>query len=420
MAILKVKDENGIVTEILSIKGKSGKSPIIQDGYWWNYNDSTGEYENTGISVGNLISVGDTEPDTELWIDTSDTNSETIEITFDDNDNGKILINNGANTDWLKGKRCLAKKVNNSLAICYLDNNNSELFHDGITHAALDGSMGQWLVELPEYYFAIDESESGKHVLKITNVQNSGLDWSKRTYIGVTKGVIIDNKLCSVKGQSPTVNTTIQDFHKAALNSGVGYDIIDYETRCKLALMYFAKFSNRDSQDSLILGTSNITGTTSSLGNNTGNSTSQHSLFGIEDSFGNIWEMTSGVLYNENSCYVFDGYNVDSKPNEHRSFFIPEASGYINKIQLGSHGDIIPSELGGSSSTGFCDYGILQNTTGWNILLMGGNTADGTKSGLFAISLANDNSYSASDCGSRLQYKGNVIVIDDPNEFIAL
>ena len=34
MAILKVKDENGTITEILSIKGKSGKSPIIQDGYW--------------------------------------------------------------------------------------------------------------------------------------------------------------------------------------------------------------------------------------------------------------------------------------------------------------------------------------------------------------------------------------------------
>jgi hypothetical protein len=33
---------------------------------------------------------------------------------------------------WVKGRRCLAK----------LDDNNSELFHDGVTEAKLDGSMG--------------------------------------------------------------------------------------------------------------------------------------------------------------------------------------------------------------------------------------------------------------------------------------
>ena len=34
MAILKIKDSAGVVTEIASIKGTSGKSPIIRDGYW--------------------------------------------------------------------------------------------------------------------------------------------------------------------------------------------------------------------------------------------------------------------------------------------------------------------------------------------------------------------------------------------------
>ena len=66
MAILKIKDSAGVVTEIASIKGTSGKSPIIRDGYWRNYNDTTKEYENTNISVGNILTVSDTEPDTDL------------------------------------------------------------------------------------------------------------------------------------------------------------------------------------------------------------------------------------------------------------------------------------------------------------------------------------------------------------------
>ena len=84
MAILKIKDSAGVVTEIASIKGTSGKSPIIRDGYWWNYNDTTKEYENTNISIGNILTVSDTEPDTDLWIDTSVTEVEPITITIND------------------------------------------------------------------------------------------------------------------------------------------------------------------------------------------------------------------------------------------------------------------------------------------------------------------------------------------------
>lgn len=43
---------------------------------------------------------------------------------------------------WIKGRRCLVKKTADGVAICYLDENNSELFHDGTTAAKLDGSMG--------------------------------------------------------------------------------------------------------------------------------------------------------------------------------------------------------------------------------------------------------------------------------------
>lgn len=41
------------------------------------------------------------------------------------------------------------KKTDTGVAICYLNENNSELFHDGVTPASLDGSMGQWMTDIP-------------------------------------------------------------------------------------------------------------------------------------------------------------------------------------------------------------------------------------------------------------------------------
>lgn len=45
------------------------------------------------------------------------------------------------------------KKIDAGVAICYLDGNSSELFHDGVTAASLDGSMGQWMTDIPSYRY---------------------------------------------------------------------------------------------------------------------------------------------------------------------------------------------------------------------------------------------------------------------------
>jgi hypothetical protein len=48
----------------------------------------------------------------------------------DDNNSNPIIPISG-DTSWIKGRRCLVKKTDSGVAICYLDDNNSELFHDG-------------------------------------------------------------------------------------------------------------------------------------------------------------------------------------------------------------------------------------------------------------------------------------------------
>lgn len=60
------------------------------------------------------------------------------------------VIDSCGDSSWIKGRRCLVKKTDAGVAICYLDENNSELFHDG-------KKLKHWLV-MPEvrYWTTID------------------------------------------------------------------------------------------------------------------------------------------------------------------------------------------------------------------------------------------------------------------------
>ena len=51
MAILKIRDNEGVITNIAAIKGENGKSPIIKNGTWWTYDDDKGEYIDTGLGA---------------------------------------------------------------------------------------------------------------------------------------------------------------------------------------------------------------------------------------------------------------------------------------------------------------------------------------------------------------------------------
>lgn len=86
-------------------------------------------------------------------------------FTCDDNNSNPEIPIRG-DTSWIKGKRCLVKPYQEGVAICYLDDNNSELFYDG-TPAALDGSMGIWMTDIPSYWL---EHKGGEY--NINNIQN--------------------------------------------------------------------------------------------------------------------------------------------------------------------------------------------------------------------------------------------------------
>ena len=51
MAILKIRDDKGVITNIAAIRGENGKSPIIKNGTWWTYDNTVSDYVDTGVEA---------------------------------------------------------------------------------------------------------------------------------------------------------------------------------------------------------------------------------------------------------------------------------------------------------------------------------------------------------------------------------
>lgn len=134
---------------------------------------------------------------------------------------------------------------------------------------------------------------------------------------------------------------------------------------------------------------------------------------GIENPFGHIWKYTDGaniqvttgdaglsILWTTDdpsnfSDTSYTGYN--KKGN------ICRTNGYAKKMLLGEDGDIVATEIGGSSSTYWCDY-YYTNTSAnrMQVVLVGGYVGNGSGAGLARVDASNAPSDANRGVGSRL------------------
>lgn len=134
---------------------------------------------------------------------------------------------------------------------------------------------------------------------------------------------------------------------------------------------------------------------------------------GIENPFGHLWKCIDGaniqvttgdaglsVLWTTDdpsnfSDTSYTGY--DKKGN------ICRTNGYAKKTLLGEDGDIVTTEVGGSSSTYWCDY-YATNTSAnrMQVIQVGGNADSETSAGLAYVSAGDPSSGAYRRVGSRL------------------
>lgn len=233
----------------------------------------------------------------------------------------------------------------------------------------------------------------------------------------------------------PVTNLTIDQFRQAARKRGSGWEMYTYNAHKALFWLFAVEYATLDSQKpfnaqkdangfaqgGLGPGPTQMTdwanfnnsnplipcGYTNEFGNGSGEkayvvknaSGGTHATLmanryrGIENPFGHIWKYTDGaniqvttgdsglsILWTTDdpsnfSDTSYTGY--DKKGN------ICRTNGYAKKMLLGEDGDIVATEVGGSSSTYWCDYYYTYTQANrLQVVLVGGDAASGSAAGL--------------------------------------
>jgi hypothetical protein len=313
-------------------------------------------------------------------------------------------------------------------------------------------------IPLPGYKyvddFFISSYEATIYRSKDLLMSRLGVDSTYNEYRGGDNTAEWDGTYRSLLGR-PVTNLTRDQFRQAARKRGSGWEMYTYNAHKILFWLFAVEYATLDSQKpfnaqkdangfaqgGLGPGPTQMTdwtnfnnvnplipcGYTNEFGNGSGEkayvvknaSGGTHATLmanryrGIENPFGHIWKYTDGaniqvttgdaglsVLWTTDdpsnfSDTSYTGY--DKKGN------ICRTNGYAKKMLLGEDGDIVATEVGGSSSTYWCDYYYAYTSDNrMQVVLVGGNADYGSIAGLACVNANLAPSAAARYFGSRL------------------
>lgn len=345
-----------------------------------------------------------------------------------------------------KFKRCIAKPYGDDAAlISYCNEENSANWPDG---SAIDIDLSRKenrMVYFPKYYHKTVERSPGIWRTYISEQQIDG-DYIEEpemllsTFEAYTN---TDGTLMSVWGVASTASQTMATFVSQAKSNGPLWSIGDYRSHATIARMFCAyyKTTNISTSNSAIPcsgGTKRynygITGATITLGNRDGkkattNDTSYYStnFLGLEDCYYSKWEFVQGINILKGKYVVYDGGSFPDKDvaeleaagatNIRVVGYEPDPAataaynGWIKAVAQGKYGDVVPTAHGGSETTYYSDYSWF-NPTANRIFLRSGNSANGSRCGVFVAHATYASSFSWANVGARLAFYGKIVVVD--------
>lgn len=267
----------------------------------------------------------------------------------------------------------------------------------------------------------------------------------------------------------PVTNLTRDQFRQAARKRGSGWEMYTYNAHKTLFWLFVVEYATLDSrkpfnaqkdangfsQGGLGLGPTQMTdwtnfnntnplipcGYTNEFGNGSGEKAyvvknasggTRATLManryrGIENPFGHIWKYTDGaniqVTTGDSGLSILwttddpSNFSDTSYTGYNKKGNILRTNGYAKKMLLGEDGDIVATEIGGSSSTYWCDYYYTYtSTTRMQVVRVGGGTDRGSYAGLASVGTLDALSVTYRDVGSRLcffpKYKSTEITTE--------
>lgn len=313
-------------------------------------------------------------------------------------------------------------------------------------------------IPLPGYNhidkFYISTMEARIYRNNSTLFSSKGVDSTDSSVRGGDNTAEWDGTYRSLLGR-PVTNLTRDQFRQAARKRGSGWEMYTYNAHKILFWLFAVEYATLDSQKpfnaqkdangfaqgGLGPGPTQMTdwtnfnnanplipcGYTNEFGNGSGEkayvvknaSGGTHATLmanryrGIENPFGHIWKYTDGaniqvttgdsglsILWTTDdpsnfSDTSYTGY--DKKGN------ICRTNGYAKKMLLGEDGDIVATEVGGSSSTYWCDYYYTYTQANrLQVVLVGGGADGGSYAGLARVNADYAPSAAYRGVGSRL------------------
>jgi hypothetical protein len=132
----------------------------------------------------------------------------------------------------------------------------------------------------------------------------------------------------------------------------------------------------------------------------------------IENPFGHIWKYTDGaniqVTTGDNGLSILwttadpSNFSDSSYVGYDKKGNICRVNGYAKNTLLGEDGDIIATEIGGSSSTYWCDYYYTNTSTNSMQVVLVGGGSDGADAGFIRVNTSETPSGAYKHFGSRL------------------
>ena len=336
--------------------------------------------------------------------------------------------------------------VKNNGKAAKLSNVNSGVYADG---TVLDETKGHIMTVFPDLYYCVKtDAVTNVPYLWMSMIPIGG-HVIKRPVIAAYKGSMSSSALVSRSGVAPAGNKTISAFWTAAQVNGTNWGLTNYDHRKFMMMLCLSEWGNPNVQDKLGHGlcgsTSNsdgwtntaslLTGATKSLGDAAakidvtvtgGSNCSRVSLFGIEDPYGWQWEMIQNIYCgkSENSgqdgteVFIYEGNRMPSAAElsshpsgQYRQLSRIASDGYVKTETLGEHFDLIPTAIGGGSTSYWCDY-FYQNQATGQLVLWGGNANYGAYCGLAFASSLSAFSFSSASFGARLAYYGDLEIVN--------
>ena len=313
-------------------------------------------------------------------------------------------------------KPCLVK---NRAVVGYLNPNDYSKFEDGTPADIVSGDAGDCMVEFPKMYLGMSTDAQGITTVTITNDATvegvyddafvyKGTSYSK-FYVGAFKGYVLNNKLRSLSGKSPTVSETIGNLRTAAQANGEGYEQTQWYQLMLRQALYILLFKNLNSQAALgaglTTGSKKDTGGANSNGVNYGSTSAsvQVKCLGIEDFWGNIYESVDGIATKNYTVYTANGnYNDNCDGYTAAKTIESIISGYMSKAEGTRELGFAPIQTSGSSSTYYCDSTQLKVSSSVYVAYFGGNWGNGEFAGAFTLFMNNSPSTSNYSIGARL------------------